>query len=266
MEKAILLIVCLVFTLNDLHCSKVHNTVGTVGSYLVSDSEEVAIGENFHEQIVNDSVNFPLYENNPEHNEMLVDYIDSLGQLIADGQDDRDDIEYHFTIIDNDTTVNAFATPGGFIYIYTGLIKEAQYESEIAGVLGHELGHITKRHGVKLLVANNATDFVLDLIVGDSTTLRNVIDLANGLSFLKYSRVNEYEADSLGTEYLISAGLNPTGMQTFLEFLVSYAGVSFEPLATHPDGEKRVEAVEQLISSKDSALLERPNPEKKYTP
>ena len=248
-----------------VHCSKVLDAVGNVGSYLVSDEEEVAMGANFHQEITGDGSGFSMYTDKPSYNAALVSYVDSLGQLIASNQTDRPDIKYTFTVIDDDTTVNAFATPGGYVYLYTGLILQAEYESEIASVIAHELGHITKRHGVKQLVANSTTDFILDLIVGDSTMLRSVVDLANGLSFLKYSRDNEYEADSLAVEYTTSAGLNPTGVKTFMEYLASLGDV-FEPLATHPDGDNRVEAIERVIGQQDASVLTRPNPYRKVSP
>ncbi|MBD3345562.1 MAG: M48 family metalloprotease [Chitinivibrionales bacterium] len=248
-------------------CSKVNDVATAV---LISDEQEVQMGRNFKEEIEADTENFPLYTDKPGYNVNLVNYIDSIGQALANSQGDRTGIEYHFTIIDMDTVVNAFAVPGGFIYIYTGLILAARNEAEIAGVLAHELGHITKRHGAKQLVKQTGMDFVLDLVVGEESGLRTVLDVASGFMFLKYSRDNEYQADSCAVEYLTSAGYNPNGMKTFLEYLGSLSnhswGVLTEAISTHPASDKRVDSVEVLIATKPSSVTQRAIQDKRYGP
>jgi predicted Zn-dependent protease len=238
----------------------------TLTQILISDEEEVQMGQNFAAEIESDTANFPLYRDKTGADPALIRYIDSIGQVIARSQKDRDDISYHFTIVDQDTVINAFAVPGGFIYVYTGLIRSARNEAEIAGVLAHEIGHVTKRHGAKQLLENATTSFVLDLIVGDSTTLRSVLDVAGGFLFLKYSRDNEYQADSCSVEYLIRAGYNPNGMKTFLEFLESQNTTSWgiEVFSTHPETDKRVDSVATLIATKSPSVTQIPVPPNPY--
>ncbi|MBD3322163.1 MAG: M48 family metalloprotease [Chitinivibrionales bacterium] len=248
-------------------CSKV-NEVAT--ELLISDAQEVEMGRNFKEQIEADTENFPLYTSKAGYNVNLDRYIDSIGQCLVNSQNDRTDIEYHFTIIDMDTVINAFAVPGGFIYIYTGLILNARNEAEIAGVLAHELGHITKRHGARQMVKQAGIDFVLDLVAGEESSLRTALDIASGFMFLKYSRDNEYQADSCSVEYLTLAGYNPNGMKTFLEYLGSLNnydwGVLTESISTHPSSDKRVDSVEVLIDTKPASVTSRAIPSKSYNP
>lgn len=244
-------------------CSRV--TDATV-DLVFSDAQEVKLGRQFKEEIESDSTTYPLYRNSPDAKQELIDYVDSLGELAAQNQSDRDSIDFSFTIVDVDTMINAFAVPGGFIYVYTGLLLNARNEAEIAGVLSHEVAHVAKRHGMKTLLKSYGYDFLLDILVGDSTKLRTVVDVGTGLAFLKYSRENEYEADSCAVEYLISSGVNPSGMKTFLELLAEQSGYSFEFLSTHPKTENRIERVTELIASKPSSVTELPVPQTKVSP
>ncbi len=239
------------------HCGRVTDTVGETGAKFVSDSQEVKLGRQFHEQLRQDT-SLRFYTEKPGYNQRLVSYIDTIGHRLARNQETRPDFLFHFFIIDNDSTVNAFALPGGYIYLFTGLIDSARNEAEIAGVMAHEIGHVTERHGVERLMAQKGYDFILDILVGDSTRVRNVVDIAAGLSVLDYSKDQEYEADSLSIDYLIASGYNPLGMKTFLEFLASKQGVVFEPLSTHPDSDKRVAEVDSLISRHDPKVTDYP--------
>ncbi|MBN1309135.1 MAG: M48 family metalloprotease [Chitinispirillaceae bacterium] len=236
---------------------------------LISDEEEIKLGRQYKAQIEADDDEYPLYTAKTGYSDDVVDYIDSIGQNIARHQDDRD-IEFTFTVIDNDSVVNAFAVPGGFVYIYTGLIKSARNEAEIAGVLAHEIGHITNRHGAKQMVKQYGIDLLLDVLVGDSSAIRTVMDISSGLLFLNYSRENEFQADSCSVEYLVKTGYNPSGMKTFLEFLADMGGGTapklLQFLSTHPPTDERITAVARIIGRKSSDVRSRSIPDVKYTP
>ena len=232
--------------------------------WFISDEEEVALGTDFYEQIIADEDEYPLLDTigNPK-NKMIVDYVDSIGRWIATHQTARPENEYltyNFSVIDKDTTVNAFAVPGGYVFIYTGLLKVAENEAEIAGVLAHEIGHIAQRHGVNRM----GMSYVKELLFGNDPGL--IVDAVSALVFLKFSREDEYEADSCAVEFLISGGYNPSGMKTFLELLAENSGWNFEPLSTHPETGKRVEAVASLIATKPAYVNSLPVPNKKISP
>jgi predicted Zn-dependent protease len=100
---------------------------------LLSEDDEIALGNKFKKQIIADTINYPPYKKSQE----VIDYINSMGQTIAGKQDDRPDLSFSFTIIAQDTVINAFAVPGGHVFIYTGLLKAAQSGAEVAGVVAH---------------------------------------------------------------------------------------------------------------------------------
>ncbi len=234
--------------------SKCEKTSVAATNILIPLEQEVQMGKNFSRQIEADTAKYPLYRNTHGSNAPLVRYIDSLGTLIAETVDPRQGIEYEFEVVDVDSVVNAFAVPGGFIYMYTGLIKAAKTEEEIMGVLAHEIAHVTQRHGAVLLVDAYTTDFILDMVVGDSSALRTVLDAGTHIAFLKYERENEYEADSLAVEYLIDVNRNPNGMKLFLEYLHNQANPrwTMEVFSSHPETKSRIKAVQQQIAAKPS--------------
>ncbi|KMQ52898.1 Peptidase lipoprotein, M48 family [Chitinispirillum alkaliphilum] len=224
--------------------------------FFISDQAEVELGRQVKRVILSDNQQFPEYT----ANESLIRYVDSIGQALVEAQQDRKEIGYTFALIDNPDIINAFALPGGFVFVYTGLIKAARNEAELAGVLAHEIGHITKRHGIKRLIQTYGAGLLLEILISeDAQVTRKLSEIAAKLAFLQYGRSNEYEADSVAVEYMHLAGYNPTGMQTFLELLNEYTQESspvMELFSTHPDTERRIERVERIISRLEADLPE----------
>lgn len=222
----------------------------TLSSILISDEDEIKIGNTFKQQIVADTVQYPLYSARPGADLRVVKYIDSIGGLLSRIQDDRT-LDFTFTVID-DTLVNAFAIPGGHVFVYVGLLKRAENGAEIAGVLAHEIGHITKYHGKKMLASQGVVNLVNSILFGDSSTVSSTVTyLLENMAFLKYSRDNEYQADSCAVAYTTKAGVNPRGMHSFLEKLGENSTVFekySEAFSTHPDVQKRLDKVQQVIN------------------
>jgi predicted Zn-dependent protease len=131
--------------------------------------------------------------------------------------------------------------------VYTGLIKKCGNEAQLAGVLAHELGHVTKKHGVDAMCSSGLVDYSTDVLLGDSSLIGQAVD---GLVFMNgISQPNEFEADSCSIAYMAAAGYNPYGMRDFLDTLMSMGGdVWFEPLSSHPKTSKRIENVENQIA------------------
>ena len=261
MKKTLLLIQVLIFIPVLFQCSDVLE-------WFISDEEEVSMGTDFYNQILANPNEYPVLDTvGNEKNRLLYDYIDSIGHWTADHQNVRPEneyLKYSFTVIDKETEVNAFAIPGGYVFLYSGLIKAATNEAEIAGVLAHEIAHIAERHGVDQLVKQRGVDYVKQLIFGNDPSL--IAEVVTSLVFLKFSRENEYEADSNAIEFLIKGGYNPNGMKTFLQLLADNSGWNFEPVSTHPDPQKRVEAAQSIIASKPASVNSLPTPPKKYSP
>jgi len=262
MKKTLLLVLFLVsIPPTTFHCSKI---VDNLADWFVSDSDEVAMGDNFYKQIRANPSEYPVMDTvGNEKHKKIVDYIDSIGKAVASKQTARPEnkfLKYKFTVIDIDTVINAFAIPGGNVFIYRGLIRAARNEAEIAGVMAHEIAHITQKHGVQTMVKAAGITYVEKLIFGDSSLL---VDVANTLLFLKFSRENEFEADSCAAEFLIKAGYNPSGMKTFLQLLAQNSNWTFEPLSTHPDTDDRVKRVGDLIATKPGSVNSLPVPPKR---
>ena len=153
----------------------------------------------------------------------------------------RDDFVWQTKIIKNDSVLNAFCTPGGYIYVYTGLIKFLQSEDQLAGIIGHEIAHADERHTTEAMTSAMGRDILLKMILGDSSLIGQV---TNGLLGLKYSRGHETESDIRSVEYLYPTEFDARGAARFFEKLIA-AGSSGGPqfLSTHPNPDNRVENI-----------------------
>jgi len=171
---------------------------------LMSEDQEIAIGQKYHQQIMQ---TYRPY-NDPE----LQAYVSELVENIAINSH-RSHLYYHATVLDS-PQVNAFALPGGYVYITRGIMAYMNSEAELAGVLGHEIGHITARHGVRQQSASQITN-ILTSVLASASGIYGAGDLANfaGTALLRgYGREHELEADRLGAAYLAKTGYDPQDM------------------------------------------------------
>src|SRR5688500_19503686 len=213
---------------------------------LMSKSQEVAMGQQSDPEI---KAFFGVYED-PK----LQQFINEKGQQMA-SISHRKDLKYEFKIVDS-PVVNAFAVPGGYVYFTRGIMAHFNNEAEFAGVLGHEIGHITARHSAKQY--SNAQLAQIGLVAGSalSPTFAQYADLANtgvSLLFLKFGRDAESQSDKLGVEYSTKIGYDAQEMAGFfqtLDRLSSKAGGEEVPtfLSTHPDPADREEKVAKLAA------------------
>ncbi|PCJ66560.1 MAG: peptidase M48 [Bacteroidetes bacterium] len=154
----------------------------------------------------------------------------------------KDDFDWRLRIIHDDSTLNAFCTPGGYIYVYTGIIKFLDSEDQFAGVMGHEIAHADERHSTAALTQQYGIDVLLGVLLGeDKGTLAQI---AQGLVGLKYSRGNESESDLRSVEYLYPTAYDARGAAKFFEKIAESGGGSGPQfLSTHPNPENRIEAI-----------------------
>jgi predicted Zn-dependent protease len=212
---------------------------------LVSSAEEVEMGREFSTEV---GQQFEIYDD-----PVVTAYVQSVGDRVA-AVCDRPDIDYHFTVIKEDE-MNAFALPGGYIYIYTGLMKDLDDEAQLAAVLAHEVGHVTARHATERLTAMYGAQIAVSLLLGENPAEYKVLiaNLFSTTGFLAYSRANEFEADRLGTTYASRAGYDPEGMAELLGKFID--AEQREPskleewLSTHPPSRDRLAKVDALAAS-----------------
>ncbi|MEO6950764.1 MAG: M48 family metallopeptidase [Polyangia bacterium] len=228
--------------------SGVRSTETLAAQMLVTTEQENSLGL----QVKND-----LEQN--QHVKYLVDpavqiYVRGVAdKVIAFGKKDRPDVVWQVNVIDDPATVNAFATPGGYLYVYSGLLLTASNEAELAGVMAHETGHVVARHSARQLVAQHGLDAVLAMALGKNPGL--VAQLASGVvskgTMLVHSRADETEADEYGARYASLAGYDPRGLTTFFTKLEAQQGstpklLSF--LSDHPATPDRVAHVNAYIA------------------
>ncbi len=209
---------------------------GKKGIIIIGTEDEVSIGK----EVVKDVES----QETVLKNATVQNYVDNVGQKLAKVCD-RKDLKYTFKVLDSDE-INAFACPGGFIYIYKGLIKEMDNEAQLAGVLGHEVGHIVARHAMQRLQAVYGYQILMEVALGGKLgkTAQAMVDAAAGMILLGYGRENEYDADEMGVLYEKKAGYNPKGMIQLFEKFKQMEGnppSTFEKLlSTHPPAQDRI--------------------------
>jgi len=177
-----------------------------------------------------------------------IDRLKGVGEKLA-SVSDRKDLKYRFTVIEEES-LNAFTTPGGYIYINSGLIEKAT-DDELACVVGHEIGHVAARHIAKKLQAKMGYDILMNIAVrkGGGRGLQKAASLSYDLVMLGYSREDEFLADRLGVKYAYKAGYDPYAMITFLEKMKKAKGkeIGFVFLRSHPYTSERIKMMEAQI-------------------
>jgi predicted Zn-dependent protease len=222
---------------------------------LVSQDQELAIGAEGHEAIV---AEYGLYGD-----AALAARVDSIGQALA-RRSELPNLQWHFTLLD-DAAVNAFALPGGYIYITRGILAHLNSDAQLAGVLGHEIGHVTARHSAQRLTYQQLAGLGLGIASIASETFARYGELAQTgmqLMFLKYGRDDENQADDLGVRYSVAAGYDAREIPstyTMLKRTGERAGQSLPGfLSTHPDPgdrETRTRALATAAVAGQSGLI-----------
>lgn len=217
---------------------------------LMTEAEERRLGASYHKEILKQ---YSVHEDRE-----LQQYVDRIGQRLA-RVGHRPGLGYQFTVL-NDDSVNAFALPGGYIYVTRGILAYFDSEAELAGVLGHELGHVTARHSVRQYSTATATGILGSILLIESGAGQAAGDLFNVLhtaAMRGYGREHELESDRLGAEYLARAGYDSQQMLEVVRILKDqelyeihraeeegreprvYHGV----FSTHPDNDARLQEV-----------------------
>ena len=228
---------------------------------LMSEQQELAAGRQANQQVLKQYQIYP--------DQQLQIYVTNVGQRLAE-KSHRANLTYHFTVVDS-TEINAFALPGGYIYITRGLLAYLNSEAELAAVLGHEIGHVTARHGVRQQTSAQAASVgagVLSILLPQlsGAGIGQSVNLLGTALLRGYGREHELEADRLGADYLARSGYNPQAMLGVIRTLKEHeifdrnlARLEGRParayhgvFSTHPDSDTRLREIVDHQSQQDS--------------
>lgn len=197
--------------------------------------KELALGQTFAVRVVEDYGAKP----DPLAPDSVQRYVNLVGYVVAK-QSTRPNLTFYFIVIKNDTP-NAFACPGGYIVVTTGMLKQLQNEAELAGVLGHEIAHVCYKHGLNIISRNEAISSAMDFASqwDDAAKFNGFIDQAyESLILNRYDQKDEYQADEAGALWAYRAGYCATGLHDALKYRVPHGEAQF--FSTHPDAQERI--------------------------
>lgn len=220
----------------------------------VPEEQEVALGTQAAGEINSE---LPLVQD-----EGVTQYVTNLGREIASATP-RSDLEWRFYVVDS-PQINAFALPGGFIYVNRGLIEATRSRSELAGVLGHEIGHVVQRHSVEQMGKHAGANIGVAVLCALTSACESgvgqlAIEMGGSLVLTRYSRRDEFEADSEAVENVLRVGIDPEGVPRFFERLLETR--EYQPsrveswFASHPLEEERIAAVRGHIERLPEEML-----------
>ena len=178
-------------------------------------------------------------------------FVDQVGQRLVNSSIAREtNYKYDFHLLADKQTINAFALPGGQIFITYALFSKLENEDQLAGVLGHEIGHVVGRHSAERMAKQGLTQGILSgVAVGiDPNTAQGAAAIAQMLN-MQYGRDDELQSDDLGVKFMLQAGYNAEEMIGVMEILKAAAGPNRVPerMSTHPDPENRMEKIREAI-------------------
>jgi len=220
---------------------------------ILSTEQEIALGEKMSQEIeANEKV-----LNDPA----IQEYVAEIGKRLA-RTSPRQDVPYTFTVIDNPETVNAFALPGGHMYIYTGLMKLCENEAQLASVMAHEIGHVAAHHHGESLTRQYGYSVLIGFILGDRSSqgAELAAQIAGTIGELRFSRSQESESDRLGMDMLWRAGYKPEAMVAFMENMLQNeeqqgrARPAFKFLSSHPATSERIALLKSLVQQYPAGL------------
>jgi len=196
-------------------------------------------------------------------------YVRGIGERLAqETEADNPSLPWEFTLLDS-PVINAFALPGGKVFMSRGLAEKMTNEAQLAGVLGHEIGHVTAEHVAERIQTSTGTSLLAQVLsaaagMGDSAALQQLTDVVVGYGgqgyLLKFGRSQELEADKLGMRYMTQSGYDPAGQRQVMEILAAESKGSRPPeiLSTHPLPASRIAKIDSLLSKEYAGITGTP--------
>ncbi len=238
----LVLVTVLSFTLG---CNKKD---GGGGINIFSIQDDITLGQQTKQHIAENPVEYPILSETQFKS--AYDYIYGIrNEILNSGKVTyKDEFPWEIKIINRDDVINAFCTPGGYIYVYTGLIKFLDDKSSLSGVIGHEIAHADKRHSTKQLTQRYGIQTLLDVVLGENQGL--ITQIASELTTLKFSRSDETQADEYSVIYLCPTKFHANGAANFFR-KIEAQGSNNTPafLSTHPNPENRIANIDSKAST-----------------
>lgn len=237
---------------------KISLTIGAIAVLAgcgVSTQQEVQMGQEGAQQV---NAQLPMVQD-----AVINSYVNSLGNRIAK-LTSRSDLQWQFQVVNSDV-VNAFALPGGFVYVNRGVLERASNMSEVAGVMAHEIEHVVRRHSVKQMEQAQGANVGVGILcaltgVCQSGVAQAAIQVGGTAVFAKFSRTDEVQADEGGFNNVIRAGISPRGMYTFFQKLLaeeqqSGGGNAAAWFSDHPGTQDRIADIQRLLNQVPASQL-----------
>jgi predicted Zn-dependent protease len=237
---------------------KISLTIGAIALLAgcgVSTQQEVQMGQEEAQQV---NAQLPMVQD-----AVINSYVNSLGNRIAK-LTSRSDLQWQFQVVNSDV-VNAFALPGGFVYVNRGVLERASNMSEVAGVMAHEIEHVVRRHSVKQMEQAQGANVGVGILcaltgVCQSGVAQAAIQVGGTAVFAKFSRADEVQADEGGFNNVMRAGISPRGMYTFFQKLLaeeqqSGGGNAAAWFSDHPGTEDRISDIQRMLNQVPASQL-----------
>lgn len=231
------------------------------GINLYSEAEEVKLGHDVSAEMLKNQSEYPVFRGDPSIKTSIDQRI--FQQILTSPKIAKKNVyDYKIEVIADDNVINAFALPGGNVYIYTGLLKYLDSEAALAGVLGHEIAHAEKRHATQRMTQYYGVEFLVGMVLGSqpSKIAEVASNLFVGLAFLANSRADEDEADKYSFEYLKDTRFYPGAVKFFFEEMRDDGSISSKSnkvatfLSSHPDPINRIATTNQRLQSSGIAI------------
>ncbi|HZW37786.1 MAG: M48 family metalloprotease [Syntrophothermus sp.] len=223
---------------------------------IFSKADDVKLGQQVDAEMRANPSEYPIYHGDPSVKSYITTKI--FNEILASPKiENKNVFNYQMELLDKPDELNAFAVPGGYLYVYTGLLKYLDSEAALAGVIGHEIAHAERRHATQRMTEYYGVSVLLGFVLGENPSQIEEIaaNLLVGLAFLKNSRSDEDEADEYSFKYLQDTRFYPGGVKFFFEKmrdegLISSNSSSIETfLSTHPDPIARISSTNQRLQS-----------------